>query len=309
MEFVARVQAYFRPSEEQASAVLAPKLFGGKIGFRPGELTIWTGCNSHGKSVMIGQIMVTAAARGMCVAIASMEMKPEQTLGRMLKQFWATGMPEVEEIKKGLEWMSGKIWIYDLLGNVPTKKLMELLEFSVRRHGVCHFVIDSLMKCDVGGEDYDGQRRFLNDAVTFAKNHNCHIHLVAHPRKHDEEKPIGRVAVSGSGDISNQADNVISVWRNKAKERGEKTWTDRDCVVLCDKQRETGWEGFVDLDFWKRQEQFVVPGPNMQLTRYHDVVFKTGACSGEPGPELPPITSDVPTPTWTDTQEMEFVDA
>jgi twinkle protein len=301
LEFRERVQSYFYPSEDQKNAVLLPVLFHRKIGFRPGELTIWTGCNSHGKSVMIGQVMIGAAVRDMKIAIASMEMRPEQTLGRMLKQFWACGLPSAEEINRGLEWMSGRIWIYDLMGNVPTSKLMELLEFSVRRHGVSHFVIDSLMKCDVGGEDYDGQRRFLNEAVTFAKNHNCHIHLIAHPRKHDEEKPIGRIAVSGSGDISNQADNVVSVWRNKAKERNEKTWTERDCVVLCDKQRETGWEGYIDLDFWKKQEQYIMPGQNPQLTKYHEWAFNRPPDEPE---QLPSVVADVELPgSWSETYE------
>ena len=277
MDFKERVQSYFYPSEEKQNAILNPALFRRNIWFRPGELTIWSGCNSHGKTLIVGQIMILAATCGMNVAIASMEMRPEQTLGRMLRQFWAKEMPATDEINKGLDWMAGKIWIYDLMGNVATKKLMDLLEFSVRRHRVAHFVIDSLMKCDVGGEDYDGQRRFLNDAVTFAKNHDCHIHLVAHPRKHDEEKPIGRVAISGSGDIANQADNVLTVWRNKAKERDEKSWSEYDCVVLCDKQRETGWEGYIDLHFFKKSGQYVLPGKDCGPTKFHDWAFKTHA--------------------------------
>lgn len=266
-----RVMSYFYPSEDEEAKVYTPNIFQKKISFRPGELTIWTGCNSHGKSVMIGQIMLGAALVGMNIAIASMEMRPEQTLGRIMKQFWAKRLPTADEIDRGLEFLAGKVWVYDLMGNVATTKLMELIEFSVRRHRVAHFVIDSLMKCNVGIDDYDGQRKFLNDAVTFARAHECHIHLVAHPRKHDEDDPIGRVAVSGSGDISNQADNVLSVWRNKAKERGEKTKHDADAILLCDKQRETGWEGFVKLDFSKPTEQYMKVGS--ETIQYHSWAF------------------------------------
>lgn len=258
-EFRLKVINYFHPKEEHEPGFF-PSIFNRKVGLRPGEVTVWTGCNSHGKSVMLGQIMLSAAIVGQPCAIASMEMKPEQTLVRMLKQLWVKSKITVGEVNQALDWMTGKIWIYDLMGNVATAKLLELVEFSMRRHRVQHFVIDSLMKCDVGGEDYDGQRKFLNQIATFAKTHDCHIHVVAHPRKHDEDKPIGRISISGSGDISNQADNVVSVWRNKAKERGEKTWTDSDSVVLCDKQRETGWEGYIDLEFAKTSEQFIKKG-------------------------------------------------
>lgn len=271
MEFRDRVQAYFYPTKEDEAKVYTPIIFKKKVSFRPGELTVWTGCNSHGKSVMIGQIMIGAVLKGMPVAIASMEMRPEQTLGRMIKQFWATPLPPPSDLNRALDWMSGKLWIYDLLGNVATTKLLELAEFSVRRHGVRHFIIDSLMKCDVGNDDYDGQRRFLNTLTTFGRNHNCHMHVIAHPRKHDEERPIGRVAVSGSGDISNQADNVLSVWRNKAKERHEPAWTERDAIVLCDKQRETGWEGYIELEFLKQIEQFMIPGDGAK--KYHESAF------------------------------------
>lgn len=300
LDFRDKVQNYFYPIDAQNTANYAPAIFNQKIGFRPGELTVWTGCNSHGKSVMLGQLMLGAAILDKNVAIASMEMKPEQTLGRMIKQFWASKIPSPEEIDKALEWMAGKIWIYDMMGNVATSKLLELVEFSVRRHRVCHFVIDSLMKCDVGGEDYDGQRRFLNEIATFSKTHGCHIHLIAHPRKHDEEKPIGRVAISGSGDISNQADNVVSVWRNKAKERGEKTWTDSDAIVLCDKQRETGWEGYIDLEFYKGCEQYVKKNALGSID-YHKFAFKVGA----PTEENQSPCADVPTPESWDQMNLQ----
>lgn len=272
IEFLDRVRNYFFPSEDRAASIFSPKLFKGRVAFSPGELTIWTGCNSHGKSLLIGQVMLIAAMRGQKAAIASLEMRPEQTLGRMLRQFWASPFPTIENVDKGLAWMGGKIWIYDLLGTVPTSRLMELIEFSVRRHGVHHFVIDSLMRCNVGGDDYEAQRRFLNDSTSFAKKHDCHIHLVAHPRKGEEERPIGRFSISGSGDISNQADNILSVWRNKAKERNEKTWTEADAVVLCDKQRESGWEGLVSLDFAASVSQFMPEGQD--VIKFHELAFQ-----------------------------------
>ena len=258
--FLDRVTEYFHPASG-TEVGFKPAMFGGKITFRPGELTLWTGCNSHGKSSALGQIAIAAAVLDQRTAIASMEMRAEKTLGRLLRQFWVEKCPTKGEIERGLAWMTGKIWIYDLMGNVPRLKLLELLEYTVRRYQVFHFVIDSLMKCDIDGDDHNAQRRFLNDAVTFANRNLCHVHLVAHPRKHDEARPVDRSGISGTGDIPNQADNVLSWWRNKAKERGKKTemWTEADAICMVDKQRETGWEGDIHLSFHKFCEQYSQP--------------------------------------------------
>jgi twinkle protein len=220
----------------------------------------------------------------------------------MLRQFWAERRPTEEQIARALEWLSGKVWIYDLMGNVATDKILSLQEFSTRRHNVTHFVIDSLMKCNVDGDDYNAQRKFLNEAATFAKRNDCHTHIIAHPRKGDEEKPVNRFCISGSGDISNQADNIVSVWRNKAKERNEKTWSKYDAVILCDKQRETGWEGYITLDFAKNIEQYLVPG--QEATKYFEWAFKPEPQDeqeqinfDEPPPPEPPPTYDTPLPS------------
>ena len=67
--------------------------------------------------------------------------------------------------------------------------------------------------------------------------------------------------VKGSGSITDQVDNVITVWRNKAKEKefAEKgvAPNDPDCLLICDKQRNGEWEGRVGLWFIQSALQFV----------------------------------------------------
>jgi twinkle protein len=138
---------------------------------------------------------------------------------------------------------------------------MELLLYARARHNIDHFVIDSLMKLDLSGEDYDAQRAFLNDLTGFAIKTGCHVHLVAHPRKgSDEAARPGKLDIKGSSDIFNQVDNVVSVWRNKAKEdrrtTGKAEESEPDSIIYCDKQRLTGWEGSTRLWFDANSRQF-----------------------------------------------------
>ncbi len=250
------IDKFYPPNGEPVG--FFPELLGKKIGFRPGEVTIWTGISSHGKSAMLSQVMLDAMDANQRVAIASMEMTGVQTLYRMTCQKSSKSIPTREEIVSINKWMSGRLWIFDILGNVETEKLDELMDYAFARFNVNHFVIDSLMKVSVGSEDYDAQRNFLNQLTGFALKTGAHIHLVAHARKgRDESMSPGKMDVAGSGNIINQADNILSVWRNKDKEANvregklseEQEKDTPDTKVFCMKQRENGVEFEMPLLF------------------------------------------------------------
>ncbi|OGO94414.1 MAG: hypothetical protein A3F10_02720 [Coxiella sp. RIFCSPHIGHO2_12_FULL_42_15] len=50
--------------------------------------------------------------------------------------------------------------------------------------------------------------------------------------------------IKGTGSITDLADNVFTVWRNKNKEPSEP-----DAILQCDKQRNGEWEGKISLWF------------------------------------------------------------
>jgi twinkle protein len=93
----------------------------------------------------------------------------------------------------------------------------------------------------------------------------------------DENQKPGKFDAKGSGSITDQVDNVLSVWRNKRKERAREAddMTDdlrkeADCVLICDKQRNGEWEG--KLGFWFHQPamQYLEWGNIMDARRYFD---------------------------------------
>lgn len=264
IEFRDKVQEKFFP-KDGIKPGFWPVLFNYELGLRPGELTIWTGVAGHGKSVLLTQISLEAIHNGLKTSIASMEMRGESTLHRMLSQSEMMNQVKPDDIDTMLNWLAGKLWIYDLLGNVSPKLILDLMDYSYARHGVTNFVIDSLMKCSVGSDDYDGQRVFINELCSFAKSHESHIHLVAHARKgKDESEKPGKLDVRGSSDIINQADNILTVWRNKDKEQKAyaKTLNEDDAVLMpdtivyCNKQRESGDEFKKSYKYYKAVFRF-----------------------------------------------------
>ena len=69
------------------------------VQLRPAEVSIWAGVNGHGKSQKLGMV-VAWLLRTSKVLIASMEMKPEATMERMVRQVAGTNEPASEFVKK-----------------------------------------------------------------------------------------------------------------------------------------------------------------------------------------------------------------
>jgi twinkle protein len=213
------IEEFFPPGGEPPG-ILAPWRMKGKpVRFHRGEVTVWSGRNGHGKSLVLNQLALAAMEQRDRVCIASFEMHPRKTLSRMIRQALGKGDPERAEIESTLTWLDGKLWIFDLLGTAKVEKMMEVFRYAFHRYGVQQFIIDSLLKCGIASDDYKEQKAFLDLLNDFANATNSHVHLVAHSRKAENElTPPGKMDVKGSGDISDLASNVWSVWRNRVKE-------------------------------------------------------------------------------------------
>lgn len=237
----------------------------GTLNFRPGELTIWTGINGHGKSQLLGYIMLDQMKQGANVCIASFELEPEKTLIRMMRQSTGMRQPSDNYIDEICEWWGDKLWVFDLAGTAKADRLIEVFKYGRQRYGIDVFVIDSLMKCGFADDDYNGQKKFLDKLTDFRRDFNCHVHVVAHPKKaQDENAPPGKMDVKGVSGITDLADNCITVWRNKPKEADveehgltKELQMKSDCLITCSKQRYGEWEGKLSLWFDKESLQYL----------------------------------------------------
>nr|HOP40444.1 toprim domain-containing protein [Geobacteraceae bacterium] len=277
------IEEFFPVGGELPGFNLPWPMKGRPVRFLRGEVTVWTGRNGHGKSLVLNQVAISAMGQGDQVCIASFEMHPRKTLSRIIRQGLGKGEPTREEIDTAFSWFDGKLWIFDLLGTAKVDRMLEVFRYAYQRYGVQQFVIDSLLKCGIDSDDYTGQKAFLDILNDFANTTNAHVHLIAHSRKDENEfSPPGKLDVKGSGDITDLASNVWSVWRNKVKEEdlakldaGEPVKLSRseiegkpDALLMCVKARDDrGEEGKVGLFFHKTSLQYLERRHNSP-TRY-----------------------------------------
>ena len=256
-DYESDVIAYFHDHSEKNHATLPWQKTHKSLGFRKGEVTLWGGMNGHGKSMVLGQACINFCRQQQVVVIASMEMKPLVTIARMCRQEYGR-VPPIDGIRQFHGWTDPLLYLYDQLGAVRAETMLAVMRYSATALKANHFVIDSLMKCGLSEDDYTAQKHFIDQICSIARDTGMHVHLVAHSKKKaDEFSPPGKMDVKGSGSITDQVDNVITVWRNKKKEQeaeqGRFT-SDPDALMICDKQRNGEWEGKVAL--WFNKESF-----------------------------------------------------
>jgi twinkle protein len=276
--FADDVIQHFHGTEEQHGCCLPWPKTRNMIRLRPGEITLWNGLNGHGKSLALGMVCMGLVQQGQSACIASMEMKPAVTLARICRQAYGDRKPGVEFIRHFSKSTNRRLWLYDQQGTVKAAKMLAIVRYCADQLKVGHFVIDSLMKCGIGEDDYNGQKAFVDSLTATARDHGIHVHLVAHARKQQDEKtPPGKMDVRGAGAITDQVDNVVTVWRNKAKERAIQEGANYDpkapdAALICDKQRNGEWEGKIPLWFHPPSGQFIENGIDGPMAMLRDGV-------------------------------------
>lgn len=207
-----------------------PKLNKFLRGYREGELTIWTGINGSGKSTLLLQEAIYAASEGTKVAVITGENKPGKT--RYIFSLQLAGPDNIdakmdtirdeltyyvpgEKYKKLLDWARGKLFVYKNERGLEVDKIKRKAEEAVKRYGCKMIIIDNLMKVNYQcsyQEKYNQQAQFVNDMKDFAMKYDCHVHIVAHPRK-PKDTIVTKEDVAGLYEITNLADNVMCVHR------------------------------------------------------------------------------------------------
>ena len=148
--------------------------------------------------------------------------------------------PEIS--KRISEWYRGRAFIYDneFIGdNDETTALVEVVRDVASRRNVKLICIDNLMTAmDTVHEQsnlYLAQSNFVGELKKIAMRYDVAIILVAHPRKQGkgEDTAFDNDDVSGSGDITNKVDIVMSY------DRAGKG-ADHDCELVISKNRLAG---------------------------------------------------------------------
>lgn len=291
-DFQDQVERLFNGSNEPGQRITLPwAKTHQELSLEPGQLTIWSGYNGHGKSEMLLHVICHRMAQGERACIASMEVPPARLIARhVLPMITTTHEPSEPYRAAAFEWLEDRLWLFGVTGVAKEDRLLECFEYARKRYGVTHFVIDSLLKVGLDEDDYNAQKRFVERLCDFKNSTGAHVHLVAHSRKRGEEGESyapKKHDVRGAGAITDLADNVLAVYRNKPKEdalrenpaddeeiklKGKKhkakeihTWP--DAYLHCYKQREDGGEPSFKLWFDRGSRQFL-EYPNSKPKRY-----------------------------------------
>lgn len=268
-EFIDELIEHLHGEAEEVQGMATPwASVGTDLMFRPGEVSLWGGVNGHGKSAVQGYAMLHGMVNGARVCIASMEMKPRVTLERLARQACCQEKPAGAYLSQFGRWTDDRLWVYNHVGTVPRERMIAVARYVRKELGVGHMVIDSLLKCGIAPDDYAGQKSFVDQLCSLARDTDLHIHLVHHARKGEKESDVpDKFDLKGAGEITDLVDNVLIVHRNKRKEselRKEGLTDDKrasaeaqaDTVLICAKQRHYTWEGTIKLWFDSASLQF-----------------------------------------------------
>jgi twinkle protein len=209
-------------------------------GFLMGELSVWTGKSGQGKSTLLGQVLINSVNDGVPVCAYSGELRADrfqywinlQAAGKFNIETYFDSLNEKEvayltpEINNKIrKWYDGKFWLYDnnIADNNEETSILKLFEYAAKRYDCKVFLVDNLMTsrfaCKSENDYYRAQSNFVGELVHFAKAFEVHVHLVAHP--HKTKGKLEKENISGTGDITNRADNVFSV--SRSEEEGSRT--------------------------------------------------------------------------------------
>lgn len=223
-------------------------------GWRQKEVTLWTGSNGSGKSTMLNKVILNLVKTDFICCIASLEMHPIKYLRWMIGQYFC-GIVSDDKVFDFMARFGHKIYVFNSTKKTEPDLLIDAFSFAAKKYGVTNFFIDSLMKVRFKSrEEYREQTEFISSLTDFAKEFDSHVHLVAHPRKGDnDEKQPDKVDVAGSGHITDLVDNVLMMWRASEKVKEQQGF---DNMMAVKKNREHGREGKVYFTFDEFSKDF-----------------------------------------------------
>lgn len=219
---------YSKVQRVSSGIALVDKAVGG---FMMGQVSVWTGSNSSGKSTFLGQLLIESIDKGFNVCAFSgelpapifrywieLQMAGKDNLAKRYDEIKQADVPFVpKEIQKKMRnWYRDKFFLYDNSTSTKAADILRTFRYAAMRYDCKVFLIDNLMMTDFTDnykDFYHAQSEFIGRVVEFAHKFDVHVHVVAHPRKTNGN--VSKNDISGSGDISNRADNVFSIARVK----------------------------------------------------------------------------------------------
>ena len=201
-----------------------------------GQLVIIQGVRGDGKSTLASQFCATALQQGYSIFAYSGELASHHF--RRILDFQLAGAEEVLETRNEYndpvyslpkevtsklgQWYRGRAFLYDndFDADGQNDGIIETVERVVKQYNVKLVLVDNLMSAmaevmDRHEDLYTAQSRFVGKLKAVARKYDICVLLVCHPRKVVAGHDLTPDDVSGSGDITNQCDVILTYSRTK----------------------------------------------------------------------------------------------
>lgn len=279
-----------------------------RIQWKTGQLAIWTGIPSHGKSEMLNFF----AARwnlelGWKCAFFSPENMPYQRylypkLASVIagKEFRRGFMPQ-DEFDQTFDYITDNFKFIDAGDDFSVETVVATARSLVKRYGIKVLVIDPYNcfehRQQKGENETQYIGRFLDTLSRFARKYDVLVNLVAHPRKMERMDPRSSCYqvptlydINGSANFYNKADIGITVYRHFGKTPDTPTGSDMVLNKIRFKEQGTAGEK-VNLQYNFRNGRYEEPKGDIRLldnsnwlrSRNPDDDRGDTACTGDTG--------------------------
>lgn len=251
---------------------------------RPKEWTLLTGIPSHGKSSFLDNVMVNlAASKGWRWGVFSAENLPLERHAANLMALWA-GKPFNEDDPYRQPMTDSEFndvffeidlyfrFVMPPENDTTVEAILKLADEVSRRESLNGIVIDPWNELDHSRPSNMSETEYISRALTqvrrFAREHDVHVFVVAHPTKLQRIKTTTNDGgqevsvypvptpydVAGSAHFRNKADNCLCVWRDVQDERSL-----TQIHVQKIRFREVGRVGICELAYDRPTGQFLDP--------------------------------------------------
>ncbi|KAF7254293.1 Twinkle protein, mitochondrial, partial [Varanus komodoensis] len=228
-------------------------------GHRKGELTVFTGATGSGKTTFISEYALDLCIQGVNTLWGSFEINNVRLAKVMLTQFALESLEE--QLDKFDEWADKfedlPLYFMTFHGQQNIKTVIDTMLHAVYMYDISHVIIDNLQFM-MGQEHITVDRLAVQDYIVgafrkFATDNSCHVTLVIHPRKEDEETELQTASIFGSAKASQEADNVLILQNKKLVTGSGKRY------LQVSKNRFDGDVGIFPLQFSKPSLTFSAP--------------------------------------------------
>lgn len=202
--------------------------------WRTGEVTLWTGYQNEGKSLMLNQLsLIKSYWDGDKFAVFSPENIPmddfyndyiEMFIGKTCDKYYGEYQMTEPEYLEASSFVDKHFFLIYPEYDFKLSTILSKVEFLVRKYGIRHLIIDPYNTIEHlmnAGEREDLYiSRFMAMLKKFAVLNDISIHLVAHQLTARKNKEDGNRYfkpdlnnIKGGGTFADKADNVVFVWR------------------------------------------------------------------------------------------------